>query len=53
MTGVQTCALPIYPDGTIAGAKAVRQAVDASIRKVNLKEYAKRHKELNNALKRF
>jgi ribulose-bisphosphate carboxylase large chain len=39
-----------HPDGTIAGAKAMRQAVDAVMKKKSLKEYAKTHKELQIAL---
>jgi ribulose-bisphosphate carboxylase large chain len=40
-----------HPDGTTAGAKAMIQAVDAWIKKIPLKEYAKEHKELEMALK--
>jgi ribulose-bisphosphate carboxylase large chain len=36
--------------GTIAGAKAMRQSVDASLKDISLKEYAKTHKELEEAL---
>ncbi|MEM3360639.1 MAG: type III ribulose-bisphosphate carboxylase [Candidatus Bathyarchaeia archaeon] len=39
-----------HRDGTIAGARAMRQAVDAVMRKIPLKEYAKEHKELAVAL---
>jgi len=39
-----------HPSGTIAGAKAMRQAVDAVMKGESLKEYAKRHKELGEAL---
>ncbi len=39
-----------HPDGTVAGAKAMRQAVEAAIKKISLEEYAKTHKELQNAL---
>jgi len=42
-----------HPDGTIAGAKAMRQAVDAVIKKIPLKEYAKTHEELRKALERW
>src|SRR3989338_2158961 len=37
-------------NGTIAGAKAARQAIDATIKKISLKEYAKEHKELKQAI---
>ncbi len=40
-----------HPSGTIAGAKAMRQAVDAVMKGESLKEYAKSHKELREALK--
>jgi ribulose-bisphosphate carboxylase large chain len=40
-----------HPDGTVAGARAMRQAVEAALRHVPLTEYAKRHKELGKALK--
>jgi ribulose-bisphosphate carboxylase large chain len=39
-----------HTDGTIAGAKAMRQAVDATLKGVSLNEYAKTHKELEVAL---
>ena len=39
-----------HPSGTIAGAKAMRQAVDATLKKISLKKYAKTHKELKEAL---
>jgi ribulose-bisphosphate carboxylase large chain len=42
-----------HPDGTTAGAKAMRQAIDASMKKISLKEYAKTHEELRKALKRW
>ncbi len=38
-------------DGTMAGARAMRQAVDATIDGKSLSEYAKTHKELESALK--
>ncbi len=38
------------PQGTIAGAKAMRQAVDATLEGKTLEEYAKTHKELQSAL---
>jgi ribulose-bisphosphate carboxylase large chain len=36
--------------GTIAGATAARQAIDATMQKISLKEYAKDHIELRTAL---
>jgi len=42
-----------HPQGTIAGAKAARQAVDATIQGFSLKEYSKKHKELEVALEHF
>ncbi len=40
-----------HPDGTTAGARAMIQAVEAWMRKIPPKEYAKDHKELETALK--
>jgi ribulose-bisphosphate carboxylase large chain len=42
-----------HPDGTIAGAKAMRQAVDATVKKIPLKKYAETHEELKKALKKW
>jgi ribulose-bisphosphate carboxylase large chain len=39
-----------HPDGTVAGAKAMRQAVDATLEKNTLAGYAEKHKELREAL---
>jgi ribulose-bisphosphate carboxylase large chain len=39
-----------HTDGTVAGAKAMRQAVDAVLKGENLEEYAKSHSELKRAL---
>jgi len=39
-----------HPWGSRAGAMAMRQAVDASMKKIPLKEYAKTHPELKAAL---
>ena len=39
-----------HPDGTVAGARAVRQAVDATLKEQTVEEYAKTHKELKAAL---
>lgn len=40
-----------HPFGSRAGAVAMRQAVDAVMKKVSLKDYAKTHVELEEALK--
>jgi ribulose-bisphosphate carboxylase large chain len=42
-----------HPLGTFCGARAVRQAIDAVIQKIPLKEYAKTHEELKIALKHW
>jgi ribulose-bisphosphate carboxylase large chain len=42
-----------HPSGTTAGAKAMRQAVDAVMKKKTLKEYSKTHGELEEALKKW
>nr|VDD88771.1 RuBisCO long chain, Form III-b [uncultured archaeon] len=42
-----------HPNGTVAGAKAMRQAVNATKNKVSLKEYAKYHPELRLALEKW
>jgi ribulose-bisphosphate carboxylase large chain len=42
-----------HPDGTVAGAKAMRQAVDATLNGQSLEEYAKTHKELKAALEQW
>ncbi|MFD1643014.1 type III ribulose-bisphosphate carboxylase [Halohasta litorea] len=39
-----------HPDGTHAGAKALRQAVDATVAGVDLDEYAAEHPELETAI---
>ena len=39
-----------HPNGTLRGAIAVRQAVDAVMRDVSLKSFAKNHIELKDAL---
>ena len=39
-----------HPNGTVAGAKAIRQAVDATLYGKTLEEYAKTHRELALAL---
>ena len=42
-----------HPSGTRAGAAAMRQAVDAVMKKQSLKNYAKNHIELQEALKKW
>jgi len=42
-----------HPDGTHAGAKAFRQAVDASVAGVSLEEYATDHPELAVAVEKW
>ena len=42
-----------HPDGTVKGATAMRQAVDAATRGLSLKEYAQDHVELSRALKKW
>jgi len=39
--------------GTRAGAKSMRQAIDAVMNNIPLKEYAKKNKELSIALKQW
>ena len=40
-----------HPDGTIAGAAAARQSIDAVMKQISLREYAKTHEELRKAIK--
>lgn len=42
-----------HPDGPRAGAKAVRQALDAILHGIPLDEYAKTHRELARALEKW
>jgi ribulose-bisphosphate carboxylase large chain len=42
-----------HPNGTVAGAKAMRQAVDACLELRSLTDYAKSHRELAAALKQW
>jgi len=42
-----------HPMGTVAGAAACRQAVDASLDGISLEEYAKTHNELKAALDKW
>jgi len=42
-----------HPDGTEAGAKAIRQAVDAVLDGISLKDYAASHSELKKAIEKW
>lgn len=42
-----------HPKGTVAGARAMRQAIDAAIKKIPLEKYAKEHIELKQALEKW
>lgn len=42
-----------HPDGTKAGARAIRQAVDAILQGYSLNEYAKNHSELAKAIEKW
>ena len=42
-----------HPDGGEAGAKAVRQAVEAYQNSISLEEYAEKHRELKRALEKW
>lgn len=42
-----------HPDGTIKGAIAMRQAVDATLKGISLKQYSKDHEELKKALDKW
>ena len=42
-----------HPEGTVKGAMAARQAVDAVMKKQSLKDYAKQHKELKLAFEKW
>jgi ribulose-bisphosphate carboxylase large chain len=42
-----------HPDGTIAGAKAMRQAIDAFMKNISLKKYSETHEELKRALENW
>ena len=42
-----------HPEGPIAGGKAFRQAIDATMKGISLEEYAKDHKELASSLKQW
>lgn len=42
-----------HPDGTTAGAKAMRQAVDAAMLGINMRRYANDHRQLKKALEKW
>jgi ribulose-bisphosphate carboxylase large chain len=42
-----------HSSGTRAGAKAMRQAIEAVMENIDLEKYAKTHKELRDAVKKF
>jgi len=42
-----------HPKGTVAGAKAAKQALDATMKKIPLKKYSKDHKELKLAIEKW
>ncbi len=42
-----------HPKGTVSGAKALRQAVDASASGTSTEEYAKSHRELKDAINKW
>jgi ribulose-bisphosphate carboxylase large chain len=42
-----------HPNGTFAGARAMRQALSATIKGITLEEYAETHKELEMALQQW
>jgi ribulose-bisphosphate carboxylase large chain len=42
-----------HPQGTTSGARAIRQAIDAVMKNIDLKEYAKYHKELKVAITKW
>jgi ribulose-bisphosphate carboxylase large chain len=42
-----------HPNGPYAGARAIRQAVDATMRKISLERYAETHSELRQALQHW
>ena len=42
-----------HPNGTLAGAKAIRQAIEASLEGISLKEYSRNKVELAKALEKW
>jgi ribulose-bisphosphate carboxylase large chain len=39
-----------HPEGTVEGARAARQAIDATMKGISLEKYAKTHEQLRLAL---
>lgn len=42
-----------HPDGTVAGGRAIRQALDATLKRQNLQKYAKTHPDLDKAIQKW
>jgi len=42
-----------HPKGTLKGAIAIRQALDSTLQNISLKEYAKNHTELQEAIDKW
>lgn len=42
-----------HPNGTVSGATAARQAIDATLKNISLEKYAQSHKELKQALEKW
>ncbi len=42
-----------HRDGTVSGARAIKQALDAYMKNISLKDYSKQHKELRVALEQW
>lgn len=42
-----------HPSGSMAGARAARQSIEAAMQNIPLREYAKEHLELREALEKF
>jgi ribulose 1,5-bisphosphate carboxylase large subunit-like protein len=42
-----------HPDGSMGGAKAMRQAIDAAVKRIPLGEHAAKHRELKIALEKW
>jgi ribulose-bisphosphate carboxylase large chain len=42
-----------HPEGTVAGARAMRQAVDATLESISLEKYAETHREIAIALQHW
>ncbi|RLG20628.1 type III ribulose-bisphosphate carboxylase [Candidatus Micrarchaeota archaeon] len=42
-----------HPDGTVSGARAMRQAINAAMEGKDLRDYAKSHEELRKAIRKW